>query len=363
MERKQERTHKYEDDLYYYVKLKKKNKERFKTFPTLYDLFIQKNVFSCDELKTKRLNFKYTHEFETYVKDDFKDLSYMLDTFDTFGILNITYVKNIIISYLTAYKRPWINVSKINSKFELIKLLLATMNQSDITIKAIYEIAIKTYVLIEGENIKKKMAFIENSCEDFNEYFNLIVNKKIIPDDLINKISWLMMMPEFKIPSGLNDDQNMTIKLLEYTHEFANYTHFHNLTVKKNKELQAIKEFEKANNNFKESLDFNKDEVVSEVKSVTSEKPIIFESDDALLNNEEVDNMVKSFLPGICADDRSSVEDDMLPSKYDPNYNDIIIGLFNAYEAYTTNKRPSTMADFNKYNDLAFMVDEIKRKS
>lgn len=353
----------YEEDLYYYVKIRKKNRESFIKFPELYDSFISKNHFDTEELKTGKIKFKYTEQFESYILNNYKELSMILDILNSFDSLDLNYLKKIIINYLITFNKPWKMISKIKSKSDLMNILIGVMNEKDIIVKAVFELAIKTYILFKAQNLKNKMKFIDKAYDDFNQYFNLFVNKELIPDELIDRISKLMIDEEFIIPSNVIDEKDPVLALLKYTADFANYTEFHNLTVKKNKELQAIKDFEKATNNHKEIPGSNNSEIDSEIKTITSQEDIVFESDEALLNKEEVGNMVKSFLPGICADDKCSIEDNMLPSKYDPNYNDIIIGLLKAYEEYISNSDRCTMRDFNKYNDLSIRVEQIKEKS
>lgn len=354
----------YEEDLYYYVKIRKKNKKSFEKFLELYDSFMSKNIFDSEELKTGKIKFKHTEQFESYISNNSKELSMILDILKSFDSLNLNYIKNIIVSYLINFNKTWTMISKIDSKSGLMDMLIGVMNGKDIIVKATFEFAIKTYILFKGQNLKNKMEFIDEAYDDFNQYFDLVVNKEFIPAELIDRISKLMMNKNFTIPSDVIDEKDPVLALLKYTADFANYTEFHNLTVKKNRELQAIKKSEEATNNHKKIPVSNESKVDSKKKPVIDRETIIFENDEAsFFNKEEVDNMVKSFLPGICAEDRCCVEDDMLPSKYDPNYNDIIIGLLKAYEEYTSNLERCTMKDFNKYNDLLIMVEQIKGKS
>ncbi len=363
MSTKKEKTCKFEEDLYYYVKIRKKNRESFKKFPELYNSFISKNAFDYEELKTGKIKFKYTNEFESYILNNSKELSSMLGILESFDSLNLRYIKNIIVNYLITFRKPWTIISKINSKSNLMNVLISIINKEDIITKSIFEFAIKTYMLSAGNILKNKMEFIDKAYDDFNQYFNLTINKELISDELIDRISMLMMNQNFTIPSDTNDEKDPVTRLLKYTADFANYTKFHNLTVTKNRELQATKEFEKTTNKMQKALIPSKNEANLKTKVVIDDESIALTNDDTSFNKEEVDNMVKSFLPSICTEDRCCVEDDMLPSKYDPNYNDIIIGLLKAYEEHTSNLEECTMKDFNKYNDLLIMVEQIKTKS
>jgi len=354
----------YEEDLHYYVKIRKKNKESFGKFLELYDSFMSKNIFDSEELKTGKIKFKHTEQFESYISNNSKELSMILDILKSFDSLSLNYIKNIIVSCLINFNKNWTMISKINSKSGLMDMLIGVMNGEDIIVKATFELAIKTYMLSAGEILKGKMIFINKAYDDFNQYFNLIISKELISDELIDRISMLMMDKNFIIPSDTIYEKDPVLALLKYTAGFANYTEFHNLTVKKNRELQKIMKSKKNTNN-REGLPVPKqDKVDLKKKSVIDGETIILKNDEpSLFNKEGVDNMVKSFLPGICAEDRCSIEADMLPSKYDPNYNDIIIGLLKAYEEHTSNLQRCTMKDFNKYNDLLIMVEQIKGKS
>lgn len=354
----------YEEDLEYFVKLKDKYNSIFENYDKSYDNFVSKNKFDTEEKKTGIIKCKRTNEFLLYAKNNCNELIIILDALIKFSFFKPEDISTSIQIYLTTLNLTGLKIKKFNSRYDIIAALKKAVFESNFILITAFEWAIKSYVLSRGEKLKDRIKFINEAYPIFNQYYNLIINKEIVSDELIDEISKLMMNKNFTIPSDVIDDKDLVLALLKYTADFANYTEFHNLTVKKNRELQATKDFENAVNNYMKTPDSSKCEIDSKKRSVIDKETIIFENDESsLFNKEEVDNMVKSFLPGICAEDRCCVEDDMLPSKYDPNYNDIIIGLLKAYEEYTSNLERCTMKDFNKYNDLLIMVEQIKGKS
>lgn len=348
-----EKKHRYEDDLWDFINIRNKNSRPYKKFGLKYEEFLK-----AAEIKENKIEYYTSAGLISYFIKNKQDICFLFDSINDSGISFSFDEINILLKEFA----PRVNINsniykKIKNSKDIITCADELLKERDINALTLYFYVLKYKLVYYAEILKSVMNYMESAYEPFLKYYNLILSRKQVPHDLVDKIIELMMHSTF---ATINDNISFSDNFFEnnktflnYTKDFIEYTKAHNEGLNKNKEIKF--EAPKKEEN---KVDLSKTLIKSE--PITKENTI--DKEEKNDENEMIKNYVDSYFEILCSYNTSDVHN-YLPNPSIPEYEKIMVALLQKYEEYLNEealKNNNTMDKMNIYLMLEDCVNNIK---
>lgn len=293
-------------------------------------------------------------------KFDYKNLNYTISDFcDKTGADNNKF------SYINSKK----DITNLAKSVVIRANYNALQNKKDSNGIGIYTYiicsTIKMYLDEYYAKLKHQKAYLDESYGTFKKYCNLIMERKNIPDSLIDKIIVFINNDAYCVKDKKKKDEKDSKKETkedkikrkkEYIEEFIEYTKNYNSMVEQDK-LRIVKPadcIEQVKNKPScNPISYVTEEIINEKKQI--------EDDIKRKEQEEIDKWVSSFLDAICDLKDTSNLKSQLPPPYLKNYDKIMELLLSGFDEKCRVKGKTTMNDVMIYTQLQDIVESLKK--
>ena len=338
----------YEDDLKHFVDIWNHNKKMYKKFIEVYNKFLK-----AAKMEDEFLTYDSPYFLISYFNTEQNDIMFLFDSLKDADIGFDFKEVNDLFYDLARKGKASFNYENINNSKELVNYINKLVLKQDLTLLAILFYVIKKVILKYKMRLESIMDFLSEAHEPFLQYYNLIVNRKHVPDDLIDKIFSLSMHSTFAIISKNIDFEEGNVEkngvsFINYTTAFLNYTKEHNETLKRVSVFKA-----------KPEQKIKKEKDVSISLTPTNEDcPNVKDKE----KDKVINNYIDSYFSVISTFEGSDLTG-ILPDSSITGYDEIMVGLLKRYEEYLDDLAKHgkcTMAKSNIYYTLDSIVYNIK---
>ncbi len=368
---KENKIHKFEEDLAIFTKLKEESGPMLRLFFKHYEEF--EKVSKMDGMAFR--NPEKVINFILNNSEKIKEMFSIIAAATKFSYDNLNYT---ISDFCVKTGADVKKFSVIKNKEDIIDLTKSIIMRTHYNVlqnkKATNRIEIYTYIICAtikfylddyAKMLKSHKAYLDETYGTFKKYCNLIMERKNISDSLIDKIICFINSDIYgmKVDNQKNKEVSKeeteidkTKRKQDYIKEFREYTKNYNSMVEKDK-LRVVTPTNFAvpvkNKPSHNPISYVTDEIINEKKQI--------EDNAKKKEQEEIDKWVSSFLDVICALDDASNLKSQLPPPYLKNYDKIMELLLSGFDEKCKEKGKTTMNDVAIYTQLQYVVESLKK--
>lgn len=329
--------YKFENDFKKYLEMRKKVNGSYGNFYKSYMRFID------NALVNNSIQIGKPVKYNSYMVKNKKDVINIMDLYNN-DLLCYEYNGEIERMFNDILSRYNINY-KINKKIlsandinEITDNIVKTMNPIVINV---WFYILKIVMYNHGVYIMQAKEYLDKCFNIFKKYYECILIKNEIDEDITKKLRDLINNPFFKVKDFKSKE--------EYYKELVEYTKRHNNIVKEQEKKVVKVEHKKP------------EEKNIEPKKV--DKHLIniehFETKVVDDTKEEIKNYVDAYLPALCDVSVIPNFEEVLPSSYLNNYEDIMLAILEAFEQYCEDKKTCTMIDTHIYLEIKSRIKSL----
>ncbi len=368
---KENKVHRFEEDLAVFTKLKEESGPMLRLFFKNYEEFEKVS-------KMNGIAFIHPEKIIKYILNNSEKIEEMFSIIvaaTKFSYNNLNYTIHDLCIKTGADVKKFSNIKNKEDITYLAKSIImrthynVLQNENATTGIGIYTYiicaTIKIYLDDYAKRLKSQKAYLDETYDAFKKYCNLIIERKNIPDSLIEKIinfinsdiyAMRLVVQENKEISKEEAEIDKIKRKQDYIKEFREYTKSYNSTVEKDK-LRVVTPtnyvLQAKNKPLHNSISYVTDEIINEKKQISD--------DIKKKEQEEIDKWVSSFLDAICALDNVSDLKSQLPPPYLKNYDKIMELLLFGFEEKCKEKGRTSMNDITIYVQLQDIVESLKK--
>ena len=329
--------YKFENDFKKYLEMRKKVNGSYGNFYKSYMRFID------NALVNNSIQIGKPVKYNSYMVKNKKDVINIMDLYNN-DLLFYEYNGEIERMFNDILSRYNINY-KINKKIlsandinEITDQIVRTMNPIVINV---WFYILKIVMYNHGVYIIQAKEYLDKYFNIFKKYYECILIKNEVDEDIIKKLRDLINNPFFKVKDFKSKE--------EYYKELVEYTKRHNNIIKEQEKKVVKVEHKKPEEKNIEPKKVDKHLINIEY----------FETKVVDDTKEEIKNYVDAYLPALCNVSTIPNIEEVLPSSYLNNYEDIMLAILEAFEQYCEDKKTCTMIDTHIYLEIKSRIKSL----
>lgn len=343
----------YENDLWQFINIRNKNNSQYKKLKKIYNEFLK--CIKADHNIVRYPDINTAFLFNQYFKNKKSDFEFMFKSLVEVDIgFNLEEINDLALDIANSQNVNKSLYRKIKSYKDIIKITEEIINSKNLSGLMVWLYVLNFELSVYLSRLTSIMKFVEEAYQPFISYYNLVINKKAVPDDLVDKIIKLTAHSTFatinnNIKFGENKKENLS-SFLDYKIGFLEYTNKHN---------ESLNHINVAKFEIKKTNKPQKEETITISKSYDINEIIIKQDNE---KDKLIKNYVDSYFEVLSSSLHDNVEN-FLPNPSIGNYDKIMVGLLERYEEYLTKLAQDgncTMADNHIYYVLDAIVSNIK---